>query len=397
VPDLYVASRTSAFQFKHQPADIREIGSRLNVNAVLEGSVRRAGDRVRVTAQLINVDDGYRLWGERYDRDVRDIFAIEDEIAERIAHALEVTLAERAIPSGPGRYEPNAEAYQLYLQGRQFFHQHRRKAFEIALQTFARAIEISPTYARAYAGMADCHAFLKLYFGRGQEAVDAADAASARALDLEPELSDAHASRGLALFLRRDFEGAERHLRRAIELDPRVYEPHYIFGRVCFSQARTFEAAEHFREACAIVPEAYDSWYLLGMCYRRLGDESRARNANFECIEAMKRWVRSHADDTRAWTMGAAVLAEMGEPERSAAWVQRALAIDNEEPIILYNAACVYVALGRKDDAIGCLESTIKSGMVALDWMKNDPDLDPLRDDPRFVALLGRANGNDEG
>ena len=387
IPDLYVASRTSAFQFKHQPADIREIGSRLNVNAVLEGSVRRAGDRVRVTAQLINVEDGYRLWGDRYDRDVRDIFAIEDEIADQIAQALQLTLAERAMPSGPGRFEPNAEAYQLYLQGRQFFHQHRRKAFEIALQTFAQAIEISPRYARAYAGMADCHSFLKLYFGRGEEAVAAADAASATALELEPELSDAHASRGLALFLRGDFDAAEHHLRRAIALDPRVYEPHYIFGRVCFSQARTFEAAEHFRDAGALVPEAYDAWYLLGMCYRRLGDSSRARNANFECIEAVKRWVRSHPDDTRAWTMGAAVLAEMGEPERALAWVQRALAIDHEEAIILYNAACVYVALGKPDEAIACLEGAAKHGNIAKDWIRNDPDLDPLRSDPRFVAI----------
>jgi serine/threonine protein kinase/tetratricopeptide (TPR) repeat protein len=391
IPDLYVASRTSTFQFKGQAADIREIGSRLNVNTVLEGSVRRAGDRVRVSAQLISVADGYRLWCERYDRDVRDIFTIEDEIAEQIAEALQVTLSERAAPSAThGRSEPNAEAYQLYLQGRQFFHQHRRKAFEIALQTFSRAIEISPDYARAYAGIADCHSFLKLYFGHGDEAVQAADRASARALELAPDLSDAHASRGLALFLRADFEEAERHLQRAIELDPRVYEPHYIFGRVCFSQARTEEAAAHFREACAIVPEAYDSWYLLGMCYRRLGDAYRARHASFECIEAMKRWVRFHPDDTRAWTMGAAVLAEMGEPDRAAAWVERALAIDKEESIILYNAACVYVTLGRLDQAIACLEDTTKYGGISSGWMKNDPDLDPLRPDPRFQALLAR-------
>jgi len=388
IPDLYVASRTSAFQFKRQAADIREIGARLNVSAVLEGSVRRAGDRVRVTAQLINVADGYRLWGERYERDMQDIFAIEDEIADRIAQALEVTLARRTSAPGSEPFEPDAEAYQLYLQGRQFVHQHRRKAFEIALQTFSRAIEVSPRYARAYAGIADCHSFLNLYFGHGAEAIDAADAASTKALELEPELADAHASRGLALFLRRDFEAAETHLRRAIELDPRLYEPHYIFGRVCFSEGRPFEAAAHFREACAIVPEAYDSWYLLGMCYRRLGDVSRARSTSFECIEAMKRWVRFHPDDTRAWTMGAAVLAEMGEPERASAWVARALAIDKDEAIIQYNAACVYVSLGRPADAIACLEAATRCGRLAADWMKNDPDLDPLREDPRFVALM---------
>ena len=392
IPDLYVASRTSAFQFRRQAADIRDIGARLNVNTVLEGSVRRAGDRVRITAQLVSVSDGYRLWGDRYDRDIEDIFAIEDEIAERIAQALEVTFAERARPSGRGGFEPDAEAYQLYLQGRSFIHQHRRKGFEIALQTFAQAIDASPGYARAYAGIADCHAFLNLYFGHGKEAVEAADAASAKALELEPDLADAHASRGFALFLRRDFEGAERHLLRAIELDPRAYDPHYIFGRVCFSEARTPEAAQHFREAATIVPEAYDAWYLLGMCYRRMGETGRLRDANFECIEAVKRWVRTHPDDTRAWTMGAAVLADMGEPDRSAAWVERALAIDPDESTIQYNAACVYVALKKPDEAIRCLATAIRYGRIAGDWIKNDPDLDPLRADPRFVALVATAD-----
>ncbi len=388
IPDLYVASRTSAFQFKHQAADVREIGARLNVGNVLEGSVRRAGDRVRITVQLVSVGDGYRLWCERYERDLRDIFAVEDEIADRIAEALEVRLVGSGGGPGAARFEPDAEAYQLYLQGRQFFHHHRRKAFEVALQTFSRAIEASPRYARAYAGIADCHSFLALYFGRGNEAIEAAEVASARALELEPELSDAHASRGLALFLRRDFDGAEIHLRRAIELAPRVYEPHYIFGRVCFSQGRMAEAAEHFHEACTIVPEAYDSWYLLGMCYRRLGDHSRARDASFECIEAMKRWVKIHPDDTRAWTMGASVLAEMGEPDRAASWIARAVAIDKDEAIIQYNAACVYVALGRLDDAIEALETAARVGVIARDWMKNDPDLDPVRDNPRFAALI---------
>ena len=390
IPELYVASRTSAFQYKNQGADVREIGARLNVGTVLEGSVRRSGDRVRISVQLVSVESGFRLWYERYDRDMKDIFAIEDEIAEKIAQALKVTLAEQR-GSPAERTSTAAEAYELFLQGRQFFHQHRRKACEIALQTFTRALELDPGFARAYAGVAECHAFLNLYFGKGAEAVAAADAASAKALELSPDLSDAHAARGLALFLKREFVEAEGYLRKAIALDPRLYDPHYIYGRVCFSEGRMPEAAEHFREACALVPEAYDAWYLLGMCYRRMAETAKARSADLECIEAAKKRLRSHPDDTRAWTMGASVLAELGEPERAAEWVARALAVDRDEPIIAYNAACVYATLGRRDEAFACLEAPVGQGLLDAAWVANDPDLDPLRADPRFAALLGAA------
>jgi TolB-like protein/Flp pilus assembly protein TadD len=389
IPELYVASRTSAFQFRHQAADIRDVGARLNVDTVLEGSVRRVGDRLRVSAQLISVSDGYRIWSDRYDRDMQDIFALQDEIAEQIAQALKVTLARRSESDELPRSAAGAEAYELYLQGRQFFHQHRRKAFETAIQTFTAAIAIDPAFARAYAGLADCHSFLRLYFGKGAAAIDAANAASETAIRLDPQLSDAHVSRGLALLLKRDYDAAERHLRRALELDPRLYDAHYIFGRMCFSRGRIALAADRFREACALVPEAYDAWYLLGMCHRRLGETARGRSADFACMEAVKKAVRTHPEDTRAWTMGASVLAEMGEPDRSAEWLARALAIDPDEAIIQYNATCVYVALHRYDDALNSLGAAIALGGIATkDWATNDPDLDPLRPDPRFQAMV---------
>ena len=156
-------------------------------------------------------------------------------------------------------------------------------------------------------------------------------------------------------------------------------------------QGKFEQAAARFAEACAVVPEAFDAWYLLGMCYRRLGEMERARRADLECIEAVNRWVRVHPEDTRAWTMGASVLAEVGEPERAAQWVERAMTVDPDEPIIQYNSACVYVGLRRPDDAIRCLEAALRQGGVLKSWALNDPDLDPLRDDPRFKEILDRA------
>lgn len=394
IPELRVASRTSAFQFKRSTSDIREIGAKLNVNTVLEGSVRRVGNRVRISAQLINVHDGYRLWSGRFERQMKDIFEIEDEIADQIALALEITLEERIRPITTGPSLTDARAHEHFLLGRQFMHQHRRKAFEIALRLFTQAIELDPEYGRAYAGIADCHAFLRMYFGTGDSSVTAADIASSKALELRPDLPDSHASRGFALFLQEKFEDAESHLRKAIDLDPHLYEPHYISGRLNFSRGKVLEASMNFKEACDLVPEAFDSWYLLGMCYRRLGETKRARNANLECMEAAKARVRSHPDDTRAWTMGASVLVELGEPEKAEKWVQTALAVDSEEPIIEYNAACVYTALGKNDEAIECLKKARENGSLSHGWSMNDPDLEPLHSDPRFQALFMDHTGS---
>lgn len=388
IPDLHVASRTSAFQFKNQSADIREIGAKLNVSNILEGSVRRVGDRVRISAQLVSVKDGFRLWHDRYDRELKDIFAVEDEISEQIARALKVALGSPNDRAQSTEDPIDVQAHEFYLQGRQFIHHHRRKAFEVALQLFSQAIEISPGYARAYAGIADCYSFLRLYFGQGAEAMNAAADASAKALELAPNLADANAARGMALFLQDEFDEAELYLRRAIELDPTLYEPHYISGRMQFSLGNHAAAAEHFQEACSIVPEAFDSWYLLGMCYKRMGKMGKARSSDLECMEAVKKRIRSHPDDTRALTMGASVLVEMGEPGRAEKWVASALAIDSDEPIVEYNAACVYTALGLFDEALKCLEAVIKHGGLSKEWSTNDPDLDPLRRDPRFQALV---------
>jgi len=389
IPRLHVASRTSSFQFKNKKADIRDIGMRLSVGNVLEGSVRKAGDRVRISAQLISVDNGYRLWDERYDREMRDIFEVQDEIAEKISEALAIQLIDDSALRKESKPAVKTESYELYLQGRRFFHQHRRKSLEIAIQAFAQAIEADPNFARAYAGIADCHSFLRLYFGLGDDAIRAADEASAKALEMQPDLADAHCSRGLALFLRGQYEEAEEHLAKAIEMDPALYESHYIFGRVAFSRGQMRKAARHFRDACAIVPEAYDCWYLLGMCYRKMEQNEKARRADGQCIEAVFRRIRSNPDDTRALTMGASILVALGEPERGLQWLERAIAIDPEEPIIQYNCACGFINLGLYDRALDCLEIAVGQSSLSREWVANNPDLDPVRNHPKFKSLIG--------
>jgi len=388
ISELHVASRTSAFQFKGTAMDIREIGEKLNVSTVLEGSVRKAGDRVRVTAQLINIDDGYRLWSERYDREIADIFAIQDEIAHNIADALQVTLTGEQEIQTERASTRDVEAYDLYLQGRQFFHQQRRKGYEVARQMFARAIEIDPLYARAHAGIANCSSFLNLYFGQGQAAIDDAERASARALELDADLAEARVARGLALSLGKKFDDAEQELNKAIELDPSSFDAYYFYGRLFQAQGKIADAVRMYAKACALAPEVYFSWVLLGASYAGLGDNTKANESFLLGIEATKVHLKVHPDDTRAWTFGAMCLTELGEPQKGAEWLDRARAIDPDEPVILYNVACGYVRLGRYPEAIDTLERAVAQGYTQKEWIANDPDFAAIRSDPRFQALL---------
>ena len=214
IQSLRVASRTSSFAFKGKNEDIGEIGKKLKVSTVLEGSVRKMGNKLRITAQLVNVADGYQLWSERYDREMEDVFAIQDEISQAIVKALRVILSEGEKKQIEKARAENVQAYDYYLRGRQYFHQHRRKSLEYARQMFNRAIEIDPDYARAYAGVADCCSLLYTYFDAREFNLRQADIASSKALELEPGAGGSARGPGLAVTLSKHFEEAEPEFER---------------------------------------------------------------------------------------------------------------------------------------------------------------------------------------
>src|SRR6266487_4020974 len=275
VKALRVASRTSSFAFKGKSEDIGEVGRKLKVHTVLEGSVRKAGNRLRVTAQLIDVADGYHLWSERYDRQLEDVFEIQDQIAENIVRALRVVLGEderRAIEKSPTE---NVQAYEYYLRGRQFQHQFRRSALQYARRMFDRAIEIDPNFSRAHAGIADCCSFLYMYWDASKANLEAADASSQRALELDPASAEAHTSRGVALTLRRDYGEARREFDIALSLNPMLYEAHYFYGRACFTEGKLEEAVSHYRDAWRVRPEDYQAILLSTDALAKHGIEAK--------------------------------------------------------------------------------------------------------------------------
>ncbi len=385
---LQVASRTSAFAFKGKNEDISEIGRKLRVTTVLEGSVRKAGNKLRVTAQLVNVANGYHLWSERYDRQLEDVFAIQDEIAENIVRALRVVLSEdekRAIEKVP---TANVEAYECYLRGRQFFHQWRRRGVEYARRMFERAIEIDPNYALAYAGIADCCSFIYTYWDASAAHLEQADTASRKALELDPELAETHTSRGLALAFAKRYEEAEKEFETAIRLNPKLFEAHYFYGRARFQQGKLAEAAQSFEEASRVRPDDYQTVHFLAQTYEGLGRQADAEAARRRDLQLIEHHVELNPDDSRALNLGSTSLARSGQRERGLEWAKRALAIDPEDSGMLYNTACFYAVQGETDEAINCLEKAVQYGFGLRGWLENDPDFNSVRGDSRFQAIL---------
>ena len=387
---LRVASRTSSFAFKGKNQDIRKVGEQLNVGTVLEGSVRKAGTKLRVTAQLVSVTDGYHLWSERYDRELQDVFAIQDEIAGNIVTALRVVLSDqekRAIEKAP---TDNVQAYDCYLRGRQYFHQFRRTGIAFARRMFERAIEIDPSYALAYAGVADCCSFLYMYWDGSKANLEGAEAASRKALELDPELAEAHGSRGFAVSLSRRYDEARKEFETAIRLNPKQFEAHYLYARACFQEGKLEEAVRHYEDAARVRPEDYQVPILMAAPLKGLGREQEMLAALRRGLEVAERHLELNPDDVRALYLGAGALLQLGERERGLDWNRRARAMDPEDPTVLYNVACGYANAGEKEEALACIEKAIQNGFGHKEWLENDSDLDSLRAEPRFQAMLQR-------
>lgn len=387
---LHVIARNSVFALKDRPADVKEIGRYFQVRTVLEGSVRKAGQRVRITAQLVDARDGGHIWADRFDRDLTDIFAIQDEITRRIVDQLKVKLLpdERKAIETPTT--GNVEAYTYYLRGRQFAHMCSKSYVLLARRMFGKAVELDPAFARAYAGMAICDAVLLAWHHHPTGDFDDILALSERALALEPNLAEAHASRGLALQVSGRRDEARADFERALAIDPNLYEANYFCARFFFEERNFERAAELFERAAAIRADDYRSPVLLASVYRSLGrDEDRRRTARLG-VERAEREIHLHPENSGPAQLGALALAHLGERDRAREWAARTLAIDPDDILAQYNVACAYAQIGDIDAAIDQLEQVMprRRDPEQMRWYASDSDLDPVRGHPRYERLL---------
>lgn len=416
LPGVQVASRTSSFAFKGKDVDIREIGDKLGVTTVLEGSVRKVGNKIRLTAQLINVESGYHLWNETYDRQLEDVFAVQDEISRAIVDALAIRLGtDQGQIVAPTK---NLEAYTLYLKGRFFFAKLSEPALRRSLDLFQQALLLDPALARAYAGIADAWCNLADDWVAPDDAYPRAKGAAERALQREPELAEAITSIGKVLGWHEwKFVDAEAQLARAVTLAPNYAEAHYVHGTLLPSVGRLSDAIDTIRKALMLDPLSvhYSEWYARFLLYDGQYDAAIAqgeRTMDMDEIchraqhyiasaylakgdpESALSWYRraqSLERAPRAWdALIVRALAALGQKEEGDAILAR---LEDESQRQYFRGEIVaigYAALGNHDRAFAWLERAYQARSAGLLYLKLDPGYGPLRDDPRFGDLVQR-------
>jgi len=386
---LRVCSRTSSFALKGTSVDMPTIARQLNVRHVLEGSVRRSGDKVRITAQFIDAIDDRHLWSETYDRDLQDIFAVQDEIATHIVEALKLKLTSDEQHAMQSTTE-DANALDFYLRGREQFHRTEVGHLEKAREMFESAIRIDPNYALAWAGLTYVFVDTYWYHNKASKWIEQALESSRKAIKFAPHLAESHGARGYAFYVHEQFAEAEAEFEKAIVINPRLFEPIHFYAQMTRTLGQHEKAAELYCRAAEVRPEDYQTLSLGGLMFESYGAKDRARELYGEFIERAERALEPNPKDARAMVLGALVHLKLGDKETGLAWLQRAQDASPDASNIMYNSACFHAISGDKDTALDCLERAADLGARNKRMWESDKDFENIREHPRFRALLDR-------
>jgi adenylate cyclase len=388
VSGLQVLSRNTVFTLKGKAQNLQQTARQLGVEYLVEGSVRKSGGKVRITAQLIEGASDRHLWAERFDRDLTDIFALQDEITKTIVEQLRVKLLPEERASIEDAPTQNVEAYTTFLKGKQIFRIGTRLSLVRARQMYARALELDPTYAQAYVGLANCASYLKSFHG-ADITIEEILATIDKALALVPDLAEAHAARGIAYAV--DDRRAETvaAFQKALELDPNNWEALYYFGRYYFGIGEFDSAVNLFMRAMEVQPDDYESVTFLSQALEALGRSAEGISYGHISLKRAEQALRQNPENSRSAQLIANTYAYLGEPHRAKEWIQRSFEIDPEDNHVRYNAACVYSLLGEFDKAFDLLDVWVHH--AARDsklWFLSDPDFTALRPHPRYPDLM---------
>jgi adenylate cyclase len=389
VSALFVVARNTAFSFKNKPVPISDVARELGVKHVLEGSVRKAGNRVRITAQLIDGQTGGQVWAERWDRTLDDIFALQDEISEAVVAALKVKLLPAEKKAIETRGTENVEAYNIYLMARRHYLNASARRFDFVVRLCQRAIDLDPNYARVWALKGLCKSAMLSTSSTSVEGDGWAEAE--QALKLDPNLAEAHAAKARIHCDRGQFAEAQVEVDLALRLDPISVEVNRAAGVIAMMARRYADSIRHFETASADEQDSI-SLVLMMQCCLALDDIQGAQASARRAVERLEKAIVREPDNGEILAHGATALVTLGDAERAKDWARQALIIDPANGNLRYNLACAMTKLGEFDHALEYLGAAFDfSGPPLLHWVKEDNDMDPLRGDPRFQALIAAA------
>jgi TolB-like protein/Flp pilus assembly protein TadD len=386
ITQLQIFPRSEMLAFRDKSATAPQVGQQLGASFVLEGTIRRSGNRLRITAQLVEIATRHSVWAERYDRQLEDVFAIQDEIARSIAQALRITLTpqeEKIISQKPTE---NTQAYDFYLRGRSYT---RRENMDYALQMFEQAIQLDKNFALAHAGIAYLCGLTFELREQKQEWITRGLAACDRAMALAPDLPEVMVARSRLFYSQKKYDESEMMARRAIERKPDCDGSWNVLGRALLSQSKFEEAAALTERAIEANGDDYNTYVPYGVCLERLGRKKEAESIRNRMNAVLRQQLELVPEDVRARILLASNLAALGEGDEAARHLQTAVALRPNDGNTLYNAACTLGILKRKSEALDALKKAIKAGYGNLNWAARDTDLDCLHDDAEFRQIVG--------
>ncbi|MEO7277817.1 MAG: TIR domain-containing protein [Sphingomicrobium sp.] len=389
---LGVVARNTAFTFKGKHVDVAGVAQTLGVSHVLEGSVRKVGDRVRINAQLIDGRSGEHLWAERYDRDLQDIFAIQDEISKAIVDALKVKLLPEEKKAIEQRGTTNVEAYKLYLLAREYWATGNHgdpKREERVMRICSRAVQIDSRYAQAWALLSIAQS--SLYYGHGRSDLDDGFAAAHAALSIDSTVGEAYCAKARRLSEQERHDEAELEMSKALQVAPDSWDVHKEAGRMARLRPNGMpKAARHYRRAVDLMDSDFHAWGLLVTCSQNLGDSEAVQEGSKKMVSEALRALQQDPSNGAALGIIAGGYAILGERDRALEWIERAMLIDPDNLTMRYNFACILAGyVNDKEEALRLLENVLARSPMHFKMAQTDTDLDGLRDDPRFQKMIG--------
>jgi TolB-like protein/tetratricopeptide (TPR) repeat protein len=388
VSEINLISRWASMQHKGRGQDILAIGNALGARYIVGGGVRRFQDSVRITVQLVDVATNLQIWGNTYKGKLDDIFDIQEQVAQQIVEALKLKLTFSERLSLTKRQTLNAEAYDLYLRGQDQLYRLTKRSVEYAIQLFEKAIELDPRYASAYAGCSSAYGQMYQLIAREERYRELAQELSFKALMYDNNLPEAYRAMGLSYFLWGKLNEATASCTKAIEIDPDDFIAHWTLGRIYFTEGKLEQALELFRRVAEIKPSFYAGHLDVAQTCTGLGRQEEAAKVYRRLLEIMPNYLLQNPDDARARLIYASKLGWAGRKDEAIKEGTKALVLSPGDPVMLYNAACMYVGLGENPLAMDALRQAIEAGYTNFGWMQNDPDLVPLHGDPEFVAMM---------